>query len=74
MTVSSASGFANQLRERIADPAATMLLLDRKKLEILAALEAADELRLWEPGRKGYAAALKRMTDALAVLDSGKRT
>ena len=28
--------------------------------------EAADELRLWEPGRRGYAAAFSRLTAALA--------
>lgn len=33
-----------------------------------AALDAGDELRLWEPGRKGYAAAQDRFFAALRAV------
>lgn len=34
---------------------------------LLDIAESADELRLWEPGRKGYAAAQRRVFDALDI-------
>lgn len=40
-------------------------------LEAVAA--AADDLRLWEPGRKGWAAAFRRLTVALAALDRARQ-
>lgn len=39
-------------------------------LKLLAVASAAEELKLWEPGRQGYAAAQQRVFDALAALDT----
>lgn len=35
-------------------------------------VEAADDLRLWEPGHKGFAAALDRVFAALAPFDPAR--
>ncbi len=39
--------------------------------DLLAVVRAADALRLWEPGRKGYAAAASLLFAALAAFEEG---
>ena len=68
----------DQIRQAMWDPRCTVTgdahPSYRSGLAALAQVEAlitaADELRLWEPGRKGYAAAQDRLFDVLARFDT----
>ena len=58
-----------RLRERqIMPPGWSVLLSEDEFRALMAVVEAADDLLLWEPNRAGYAAALGRVREALTPL------